>query len=278
MVKAQRTGRGGDLAVLHHTHLQVAPVSLPNVSTFECLAFKCKHHLPVTLLLIYRPPKPHPHFISEINDLLMPLCSTSTNVVILGDFKIYVNSPSCLLGAEIMQMLDCLSLKRHTGVPAHTKGHTLDLVIIDSIPIKKISQVYDMGVSDHKVIALDLTTSAPYSKSHHQICHRNLNKINPVTLSEDLNNLSTQFSSVDDCVEYYDDTLLGNHAPIKTRTVTFSHSAPWFKDEQRFIASYVTIHKIAYCKHQKHYSKSPKSPYNHGHKLLASFRPRSIRS
>lgn len=84
----------------------------------------------------------------------MSLCSTSTNVVILGDFNIHVDSPSCLLGAEFMQMLDCLSLKQHIGVPTYTKDHTLDIVITDSIPIKNL-QVYDMGVSDHKVIALD---------------------------------------------------------------------------------------------------------------------------
>lgn len=57
------------------------------------------------------------------------------------------------------------------------------------------------------------------------------------------------------------------HAPLKTRTVTFAHSAPWFKDdmrkmktagqvlERRSIKSGLTVHRLAYTEHQKNYSR-----------------------
>ena len=98
--RARRTGRGGGLAVIYRSDLKLSPLSLPEPSTFECLAFKSKPPFPVTVLLIYRPPKPNQAFIPEINELLTTLCTTSAHTVILGDLNIHVDTPSCHPAAE----------------------------------------------------------------------------------------------------------------------------------------------------------------------------------
>ena len=64
---------------------------LPKFSSFECLAAKCKPPLFMTILVIYRPPKPNPAFIPEMHDLLTTLCTTCANMVILGDMNIHVD-------------------------------------------------------------------------------------------------------------------------------------------------------------------------------------------
>lgn len=69
-----------------------------------------------------------------MHDLLRILCTTSANIIILGDFSIHVDTPSCHFAAEFLQLLDCLNLQQHVDVPTHS-GHTLDLVISDSAPI-----------------------------------------------------------------------------------------------------------------------------------------------
>lgn len=68
--KARSTGRGGGLAVIHRSDLGLSLVTLPELSSFKCLAFKCKPPLSTTILLIYRPPKPNSSFIPEMSNLL----------------------------------------------------------------------------------------------------------------------------------------------------------------------------------------------------------------
>lgn len=159
--KARLSGRGGGLAVLHRSDLKLTPLSLPELSTFECLAFRCKPPITMTILLIYRPPKQNSAFIAEINEFLTSLCTTSANIVILGDLNIHIDTPSCHLAVDFLQLLDGLNLKQHVDVPTHNRGHTLNLVITNSAPTENLL-VYDLGVSDHKVISMEVNFS------HHQ--------------------------------------------------------------------------------------------------------------
>lgn len=84
---------------------------MPELYSFECFTTKSKPQYFMTVLLVYRPPKPNSFFIPKITDLLILLCSTSTNIVLLGDFNIQVESPSCQSPAEFLSLIDCLDLK-----------------------------------------------------------------------------------------------------------------------------------------------------------------------
>ena len=95
--------------------------------------------------------------------------------------------------------------------------------------------VYDLGVSDHKAISMEVPFSSPLTKPKCQICFRNLKNIDSDSLTADLqHSLPIITSSVSESVDLYNNTLaniLDVHAPVKTRTVTFSRSAPWFTSE-----------------------------------------------
>ncbi len=260
---------GGGLVIIHTQNLELSALPLPTLSSFECLAFKCKSPFPITILLIYRPPKQNSVFISDLHDLLTTLCTISTNIIILGDFNIHVDTPSCHFAAEFLQLLDCLNLQQHVDVPTHFRGHILDLVISNLAPISNLL-VYKLGVSDHKAISMELPLPSAYTKDKCQICFRDLKKINLDTLTIDLQHLSSvDFSSVTESVDFYNQSLsslLDFHAPIRTRTVTFSRSAPWYTYElrkiagrvleRRFMASGLTVHRQAYREHQKAYARS----------------------
>lgn len=103
--------------------------------------------------------------LSEMYNLLSTFCTTSANIIALGDINIHVNSPSCHFAAEFLQLLDCSNLRQLVDVPTHTKGHTLDLVITDSAPLSNL-HVYDLCVSDHKAISMGMApSSSPNAKS-----------------------------------------------------------------------------------------------------------------
>ncbi len=147
-----------------------------------------------------------------------------------GDFNIHVNNPSCHFATEFLQLLDCLNLRQYVDVPTHTKGNILDLVITESAPLSA-PFVYDLGVSDHKVISMELPLLSSYIKHKREIRFRNLKNINTEDLTASLHHLhSANFSSATESVEFYNKTLssiLDFHAPIKVITVMFSRSAPY---------------------------------------------------
>ena len=84
-------------------------------------------------------------------------------------------------------------------------------------------------------------------------------------------------ASVDELVGLYNTSLssvFDVHAPVKTREVNFSHSAPWFTHdlqkiktagcdlEQRFRHSALAVHKLAFHEHQRTYSRSFKDAWS----------------
>ena len=121
--KACSTGHGGGLSV-YRDELDLSPLPLPELSSFECLAFKCRPPFLMTVL-VYRPPKPNPAFILEMHNLLSSFCAPSANTVILGDMNIHLKTPSCCRAAEFLQFLDYFNLTQHVDVPtpgAHSRS------------------------------------------------------------------------------------------------------------------------------------------------------------
>lgn len=145
------------------------------------LAFKSKPPSKINAVLIYRPPKPHPSFIAEFHDLLTSLCSLSSNNIIVSDMNNHIDNPSSPMTADFLNVLDCLNLTQHVDCPTHTRGRNLDLVISDSPSIKNLS-VYDLSVSDHSIIAFDVSCPSPLPKPKRDIHFRNLKNINPAIL------------------------------------------------------------------------------------------------
>ncbi|KAF3851772.1 hypothetical protein F7725_005127, partial [Dissostichus mawsoni] len=104
-----------------------------------------------------------------------------------------------------------------------------------------------------------------FKLSHHikpkrQIYFRNLKHIDTDIMTLDLQQIppSAYFTTVSESVEYYNKTLstvLDLHAPLKSRTVSFCRSAPWFTSELR---SMKAAGRISLSEHQKTYSKSLK--------------------
>lgn len=99
-----------------------------------------------------------------------------------------------------------------------------------------------------------------------------MKNIDPDTLKMDLQLLSSaNLSSVSESVDFYNkslSSLLDLHAPLKSKTVTFLRSAPWYTGElrkmktagrvleRRLKASGLTVHRQVYREHQKAYAQS----------------------
>lgn len=121
--------------------------------------------------------------------------------------------------------------------PTHKKGHILDLVCCSGVTPCNLSAV-DLPISDHKLVIFDLHLQLSKSIQNRSISFRNLKNIN-ITELNSLISTSTHFSSphsltVAELVDHYNTNLqyaLDTLAPLKTRTVTFTRSSPWYTPE-----------------------------------------------
>ncbi|XDV14209.1 hypothetical protein PO909_002386 [Leuciscus waleckii] len=123
--KPRPSRRGGGLAVIFNQNFRITELTLPSVSSFEYLAFKALSSM--TVILIYRPPKPNPSFLSDFTELLTLASSLSPRLLLLGDLNIHIDSPTCKLSSEFTILVDNFTLTQHVTFPTHDKGHILDL-------------------------------------------------------------------------------------------------------------------------------------------------------
>lgn len=149
------SGKGGGLAVIYRADISVTEITIPCVSSFECIAFKVNGVSPVLTVLIYRPPKPNPlFFFTELTELLTSLSAVCPAMIVTGDINIHVDNSNSNLTVDFMDALDCFNMTQHVKFPTHNKGHTLDLVCSVGVDIDQLDSS-DLCISDHKLLTFN---------------------------------------------------------------------------------------------------------------------------
>ena len=262
-------GRGGGLAVIHREKWKVLPVSVPAFSSFECLVFKLPGPSPTIIATFYRPPKPHSDFISEFSTLLTHISTLSPNVILLGDFNIHMDNINLPLTRDFASCLDSFGLHNLIDFPTHIKGHSLDLVCCSGLtPSKPTADVFP--ATDHSLLTFKAVLRLSTIKLPRLISFRDIKNINIATLCSLIDSFPTtdSTSNPDELVTLYNTCLtntLTSIAPLKTRSVSFSTSAPWFTPELRSMKAKnrqlerlykrtgLTIHNDMYTSHIAQY-------------------------
>ncbi|KAK0154922.1 hypothetical protein N1851_002758 [Merluccius polli] len=227
--KPRPEGRGGGIAAIFRNNIKTTTISIPPAPSFEHLAFKLSGPSPLVTAIIYRPPRPHP--ASFLTDFLTKLSAISPSVLLLGDFNLHIDNTDSTPAIEFLNLLQCLNFTQHINFPTHSRGHILDLVCSTNLHIQHLSS-HNLHISDHLAIILDLDIPIPTPKQQRTITFRNLKSLSPSALSASL----THCLDPADLVNYYNNTLsscLDQLAPTKTKTVSFTHSAPWYTTELR---------------------------------------------
>ena len=231
-------GRGGGVAAVYRKDIKITSIPIPTAHSFEHLTFKLSGPTPLVTAIIYRPPKPNPSFLSDLSDFLTQLCAISPSVLLLGDFNFHIDDTDSKPAIEFLELLQCFNFTQHVNFPTHTRGHTLDLVCSTGLTLHQLSSL-NLNISDHLAITMDIDIPIPIPKEKRKITFRNIKSISPSALSTSLT--STMSASPpppsdnpSDLINYYNNTLsscLDQLAPIKTKTVSFTHSAPWYTPE-----------------------------------------------
>ncbi|XP_040912341.1 uncharacterized protein LOC121193970 isoform X1 [Toxotes jaculatrix] len=265
-------GRGGGIAVIHRDDLTLSPLSIPAASSFEHLAFRLPGPQSLTVAIIYRPPKTTSSFLSDFTDFFTQLSSISSSLLLLGDFNIHIDSPKCKFSADFLDILNCFNLTQHVNSPTHSRGHILDLVCSTACLCIQNLSLTDLAISDHLAITMDINIPIPGSKHTYTITFRNLKSLFPISFSSSISDIITASSfpanpTPPELVVYNRtlSTCLNQLAPLKTKTVSFSHSTQWYtpelhilKKKQRQLDSLckkigLTVHSQAHKDHATMY-------------------------
>ncbi|CAM4683625.1 unnamed protein product [Leuciscus chuanchicus] len=134
----------------------------------------------------------------------------------------------------------------------------------------------DLSVSDHRAIMFNLAVPEPLHRQRNSrsITYRNTKNITTAALLDTLNSKSIMEPldvCIDNLVLLYNTHLADSFnflAPLKTRIVSFTHSAPWFTPELRKMKAAgrqlerlsrktgLTVHALAYSDHVSTYKES----------------------
>ena len=107
--------------MIHRTDILIKEVTVPTATSFESVVFTLTGQR--QFVLVYRPPKKtvsdRTAFLSELSELLTPVCAMSPSTFLVGDLNVHVDSSSCPFATEFLALLDCLDFTQH--VPPTTK-------------------------------------------------------------------------------------------------------------------------------------------------------------
>ena len=265
VAKPRTSGRGGGLALIYRESLKILPVAVNDSPSFEVLAMQLKGPVPTIIVSVYRPPKPSSTFITELTSILADLCAITPNIILTGDFNIHIDDPNDIFSIDFISTLDSFDLTQYVTFPTHNKGHILDLICCSGVVPFNLSGT-QLPLSDHKLLTFNVNLPVSKFRPDRIMSFRNIKNIN-ITELNSLISMSISYPHllfVTDLVNHYNSTLLtalDTLAPTKTRTVTFSTTAPWFTSQLRQLKTHgrrlerlakktgLTVHRQMYSDH-----------------------------
>ncbi|KAK7124121.1 hypothetical protein R3I93_022282 [Phoxinus phoxinus] len=270
--QSRDSGRGGGLAIIYREKWRIAPVNAPICHSFEATVCQLSGPIPTIIAILYRPPKPNKDFTDDLAAFLTHLSTLSSNILLLGDFNIHMDNVDNTLTKDFTSCLDSFGLQQYINFPTHNKGHILDLICCSGVtPVNCKADSFPF--SDHMLLSFTVDLSLSKSVLPRTISFRNIKDINLDILSSSITSFPSidSFSTPDELLSHYNynlHNLFNNLAPLKTRTVSFTLSAPWFNPtlrklktkgrqlERLYRKTNLTVHKDMYLNHILFYKDS----------------------
>ena len=167
----------------------------------------------------------------------------SKHLLICGDFNIHVDNLHNADARTLYDLLESAGLQQVISEPTHTRGHTLDLLIVreSDDSIKDVTILPTMP-SDHAAITFTVALPRP-PVAKKQIRIRSLRDIDYEKFNDDIISSFERVTNIADLnldgkVELYNATLLETldwHSPTSLRCIQLRPYAPWYDESLKIL-------------------------------------------
>ena len=159
LFSARKDKAGGGLAVIFSNQFFCIVCSLGNFTSFEYLAMLIGNHQHILALLIYRPPRYNPIFLTEFSEFLSTALIKHDKIVMLGDLNFHIKDVLDSKPTKFLDLLSSLNFIQHVTGPTHNLGNTLDLVCTKDITAG-LPSILQFPVLDHSCVFFNLLSHA----------------------------------------------------------------------------------------------------------------------
>jgi len=258
----------GGLAVILRANFIWSRMTLPAVSTFECLGVRVAiGGSSLVVIAVYRPgsARPAPQFFTELATLLESVALLRCPLLIGGDFNIHVEDPCDANGIRLTEVLNTFGLTQRVHDSTHQLGGTLDVVIAPD-DIASVSTVVDPPgvISDHGLVVADLPIRPARQMSSRTV--RSWKAVDRTAFAEaiadsPLGKAPSPDNTSDELFSEYEQVLTAladSFAPSRTVQSKVRPLSPWFDSdcrairrtcrrlEKRFRRSYADVDRLAW--------------------------------
>ena len=179
---------------------------------------------------------------SDFTTLLESLATYRCPVIILGDLNIHLERSNDVRVVELNDLLESFELCQCVNQSTHSKGGTLDVIIVRQCDVMNDVIITETGVSDHSLVIARLPVqriSSEFIPSE----GRKWNEFSIESFRADLmqsilcNDVNwTKQLTIDELFNIYDQELMNlvdKHAPRYLRRRKRCAQSPWFDDDCR---------------------------------------------
>ena len=156
LTSAIRENRRGDgLALITKKEFTVKLDSNAELRTFQFAKWYVQLiHTTITILGIYRPPAGSPvEFLTEFTNGITDVVVQDTNLLVVGDFNLYINNGKDEKAANFKELMVALDLLQHVTRPTYKSGNVLYLIFTENFSEIDIhSCILGNLLSDHYMI------------------------------------------------------------------------------------------------------------------------------
>ena len=131
---------GGGLAIIYRSSIDTKLLKKGLTHNVEYALWECKTSgTLINMLAIYHPPYSSTNkcmdamFLDDFAELIEEVLVSYGKIVCMVDFNLHVNNMENPDAQVFLDMITAFSLKKHVAFPTHRSGHTLDLVITESV-------------------------------------------------------------------------------------------------------------------------------------------------
>ena len=156
--------QGGGVALLHKNRYQVTRNhNAPQLDLLEYGIWSTRvRNKILTIAGLYHPPLGNTRntparFLDQVSELVQYLFTNHKNLVLLGDFNIYINRLDNQDTQAYIDTMEALGLVQHINQPTHQLGNTLDLIYTESLEPIPVSHAFTSNyISDHCLVGIEL--------------------------------------------------------------------------------------------------------------------------